>query len=105
MAGLLGRWRSSIQHTSRSFYVLRPYVGRIKNRVYQLNLSNRKYVGLLFSRQVTLGAGLASALVGSVVWCYSSGHGKIHCDYKLKVTKLNITLGTTHVLKALEYKS
>ncbi len=83
MASLLGRWRNSIRLISRSFYVLRPFISRIKSRVYELNFSNRKYIDLLFSRQVTLSAGLASALVGSVVWCYSSGHGKIQCSYKL----------------------
>ena len=79
MAGLLGRWTTSLQYVSRSFNVLRPHIGRIilQSRICKLNPLKHKHFGLFVSREVTLSAGLASALVGSVVWCYSSGHGKI----------------------------
>ena len=77
MAGRLAKWRTSLQLISRSFYVLTPYLSRIKSRVYHAHLSNR--TRSCISSQLTLNAGLASAFVGSVVWCYSSGRGNQIC--------------------------
>ncbi|XP_028401766.1 caseinolytic peptidase B protein homolog isoform X1 [Dendronephthya gigantea] len=74
MAGMLGKWRTSFQLISRSFYGLTPYLTQIRSRVYNAHLSSRARSSV--SKQLTLKAGLASAVVGSVVWCYSSGRGQ-----------------------------
>ena len=82
MAGLLGRWATSLHYISRSFNVLKPHIGRIivQSRRYKLYLLKHKHLGLCVPRKVTLSAGLASALVGSMVWCYCSGQGKTNQD-------------------------
>jgi hypothetical protein len=71
-----------MQLVSRLFYVSRPYIAKIKNTACKLQL--REY--LWSSRKVTLSAGLASALAASVVWCYTSAHGKM-IQYGYKLTK------------------